>query len=63
MLPLHALAHLTRVLADQRKYRLLGAGEIVTTGTITDAWPIAPGERWTSDYGGLGVNGLTLDFS
>jgi len=51
------------VLADQPEYRPLGAGEIVTTGTITDAWPIAPGERWTAEYGALGVDGLTLDFS
>jgi 2-keto-4-pentenoate hydratase len=49
--------------ADQREYPPLGAGEIVTTGTITDAWPIAPDERWSSDYGGLGVDALTLDLS
>ena len=29
----------------------LRAGELVTTGTITDAWPIAPGQAWSSDYG------------
>jgi hypothetical protein len=43
--PLHALAHLTYVLADQPEFPALGAGEIVTTGTIIDAVPIAPGER------------------
>ena len=41
-------------------YRALAAGEIVTTGTLTDAWPIAPGETWESDYGDLPVGGLAL---
>jgi 2-keto-4-pentenoate hydratase len=57
------LAHLTRVLANQPDYAPLSAGEIVTTGTLTDAWPIASGERWQSDYGSLGLDGLTADFS
>jgi hypothetical protein len=34
----------------------------VTTGTITDAWPVAAGETWSSDYGALGLEGLTLSF-
>jgi 2-oxo-3-hexenedioate decarboxylase len=61
--PALALVHLVRVLADQPQAPLLAAGEIVTTGTITDAWPVAPGETWTSDYGQLGIEGLTLSFS
>ena len=58
--PALALAHLARVLADQTDMPGLAAGEIVTTGTITDAWPVAPGESWTSDYGSLGLRGLSL---
>ena len=61
--PLHALAHLTRVLADQPEHAPLVAGEIVTTGTLTDAWPITPGECWQSDYGSLRLDGLTAVFS
>ena len=41
----------------------LAAGEVITTGTVTDAWPVAPGETWTSDYGALGIPGLTVTFS
>jgi 2-keto-4-pentenoate hydratase len=41
----------------------LAAGEIVTTGTITDAWPVAAGETWSSDYGALPIEGLTLRFT
>ena len=58
--PALALAHLVRVLADQRQFPGLAAGEIVTTGTLTDAWPVAPGETWSSDYGALDLPGLRL---
>lgn len=58
--PAHALAHLRDVLAAQPDSRPLAAGELVTTGTITDAWPVARGDTWTSDYGALPVRGLRL---
>jgi 2-oxo-3-hexenedioate decarboxylase len=58
--PALALAHLAAVLAEQPEHPPLAAGELVTTGTITNAWPIAPGERWESAYGTLGLEGLTL---
>jgi 2-oxo-3-hexenedioate decarboxylase len=58
--PVLALAHLAEVLAEQPAAPPLAAGEVVTTGTITGAWPIAPGETWTSGYGDLGLPGLTL---
>ena len=61
--PLNALAHLVHVLAGQPQFAPLGLGEVVTTGTITDAWPVSAGETWTSDYGTLGLEGLTLEFA
>jgi len=61
--PALALAHLARVLATQPWAPALAAGEVITTGTVTDAWPVAPGETWTSDYGALGLGGLTLTFT
>jgi len=61
--PALALAHLTRVVDEKPSQTPLSAGEIITTGTITDAWPIERGQRWTSDYGDLGLNGLTVTFS
>jgi 2-oxo-3-hexenedioate decarboxylase len=60
--PAHALAHLIRVLDDQPAHQPLGAGEIITTGTITNMWTIAIGERWTSDYGSLGLHGPSVSF-
>jgi 2-oxo-3-hexenedioate decarboxylase len=61
--PALALAHLAGVLARQPRFPPLAVGELVTTGTITDAWPVAPGETWSSDYGALGLPGITLSFS
>jgi 2-keto-4-pentenoate hydratase len=51
------------VLAQQPQFPPLAAGEIVTTGTVTDAWPVVSGETWTSDYGALGLSGMTLTFT
>ena len=61
--PALALGHLARVLSEQPWAPPLAAGEIVTTGTITDAWPVAPGDTWSSDYGALGLSGMVLAFS
>jgi 2-oxo-3-hexenedioate decarboxylase len=61
--PALALAHLARTLAEQPGAPSLAAGEIVTTGTITDAWPIVAGETWSSTYGSLGLDGLTVTFT
>jgi 2-keto-4-pentenoate hydratase len=61
--PALALAHLARVLATQPRSPPLAAGEVVTTGTLTDAWPVRAGQTWTSDYGALGLRGLALTFT
>ena len=61
--PALALAYLARVLAGQPRAAPLAAGEIVTTGTVTDAWPVAAGQTWSSDYGALPLTGLRVTFS
>lgn len=58
--PALALLHLARALAVQPQFPPLAAGEIITTGSLTDAWPICAGETWSSDYGALGIGGLTV---
>lgn len=61
--PVTALAHLAGVLAQQPQFEPLAAGEIITTGTLTAAMPIRPGETWSSQYQGLPVTGLSLTFT
>lgn len=44
--PLQALAHFARALHHCPGAPALRAGDVVTTGTWTDAWPVVPGQRW-----------------
>jgi 2-oxo-3-hexenedioate decarboxylase len=60
--PLNALAFLIEVLAKQPEAPPLAAGEIVTTGTLTDAHPVAAGETWSTSFSGLPLAGLTITF-
>ncbi|HEX6003891.1 MAG TPA: hypothetical protein VFZ14_07855 [Burkholderiales bacterium] len=58
--PALALAFLADLVARQPQFDALAPGEVVTTGTLTAALPIAPGQTWGSEYGGLPVTGLRL---
>ncbi|MEN9631078.1 MAG: 2-hydroxyhexa-2,4-dienoate hydratase [Pseudomonadota bacterium] len=58
--PLHALAHLVQVLADGPADDRLQPGEWVSTGTLTDALPIQPGQVWTTALQGVALPGLKL---
>lgn len=60
--PLAALAHLVDLLARQGAAPL-AAGEIVSTGTLTDAHPVASGETWSTEIRGLPLQGLTVHFA
>ena len=61
--PLLALAHVIEILAKQPDAPPLAAGEVVSTGTITDAHPVAPGERWRTDLHGFATRNLEVEFS
>jgi 2-oxo-3-hexenedioate decarboxylase len=60
--PLLALGHLAEVLARDPHNPPLRAGEVVTTGTLTRAFPIAPGETWTTSLEGIALDGLAVSF-
>ena len=60
--PLLALAHLVGVL-EKSGAEPLAAGEIVSTGTLTDAHPVAPGETWSTQFVGLPLPGLKVTFA
>ncbi len=57
--PLHALQHFARELQRCPGGPSLAAGDIVTTGTWTDAWPVEPGQRWRSVFD-EGLASLTI---
>jgi 2-oxo-3-hexenedioate decarboxylase len=60
--PLVALAYLVEALSVQPDAPPLTAGELISTGTLTDAHPVSPGERWTTELSGLPLPGLTIRF-
>ncbi|MFZ5692026.1 MAG: 2-keto-4-pentenoate hydratase [Pseudomonadota bacterium] len=60
--PLSALRHLVDVLAADPHNPPLAAGEIVTTGTLTRAYPVSPGETWSTTLSGIPLPGLSIRF-
>lgn len=48
--PLHALLHFLVALRDCPGAPDLLPGEVVTTGTWTDAWPVTAGQTWQADF-------------
>jgi 2-keto-4-pentenoate hydratase len=60
--PLHALWHLNQLLKEQPGFQPLRAGEIITTGTWTDPYPIEAGQTWITAFSGIALPGLTVSF-
>jgi len=61
--PLSALRYLVNLLAHDPFNGPLDAGEIVTTGTLTRAFPIKPSETWSTTPYGIALDGLRVRFS
>ncbi len=61
--PVSALRHLVEAIAQDAEASPLAAGDIITTGTITRAFPVHPGERWTTSIDGLALPGLDVAFA
>jgi len=61
--PAHALAFLADLLAKQAFMQPLAAGELVSTGTITDALPVMAGEIWSTEINGLPLQNLTISYT
>ncbi|HEV2431171.1 MAG TPA: decarboxylase, partial [Burkholderiales bacterium] len=60
--PLISLGYLVDLLEKQPEAEPLREGEIITTGVLTDAHPVAPGETWRTEISGLPLKGLTITF-
>jgi 2-oxo-3-hexenedioate decarboxylase len=58
--PLSALKHLVELLALDGNKAPLAAGEIVTTGTVTKAFPVAAGQLWRTAVHRLPLKGIEL---
>lgn len=60
--PVSSLRHLIDLLAHDQLNPTLAAGEIVTTGTLTRALPVAPGETWTTELTGIALDSISVRF-
>ncbi|MDP3226188.1 MAG: fumarylacetoacetate hydrolase family protein [Rubrivivax sp.] len=60
--PLLALQHFVSELRACPGAPDIRAGDLVTTGTWTDAWPVQAGQRWSASYTS-GLGSLSVDFS
>jgi 2-oxo-3-hexenedioate decarboxylase len=58
--PLSALRNVVEVLAKDKVNQPLAAGEFITTGTVTRAFPIAKDEVWSTEFSGAPFEGLTV---
>jgi 2-oxo-3-hexenedioate decarboxylase len=58
--PLSALRHFVETLPRFPMSRGIEAGDIVTTGTLTRAFPVAAGERWSTALNGVPLQGVAL---
>ena len=58
--PLAALRHLVEVLAADPSSPPLTAGEVITTGTLTNAYPIKVGEVWSTVISELPLTDIRL---
>lgn len=59
--PALCLAEFVSVVAAQPGAEPLQPGELISTGSLTAAPPIAAGERWSVEADGLNVSPLTVD--
>ena len=60
--PAMALGYLAEVLARRDDAPPLAPGEIVSTGTLTDAHPVRVGETWSTQWGTDVLDGLEVEF-
>jgi 2-keto-4-pentenoate hydratase len=60
--PLSALCHLVELLENDPVNPPLAAGEIISTGTLTKAMPVAAGETWTAKPSGIAIEGVAVRF-
>jgi len=59
--PVDALRQWVEAMQAQPRHWPIRAGNVVTTGTITDAWPMKPGMRFETRLSDLRLAALTLE--
>jgi 2-oxo-3-hexenedioate decarboxylase len=60
--PLQALRHLAELTENDPHNPPLSAGDIISTGTLTLAMPVAAGQRWTAKVSGIPLEDINIGF-
>ncbi len=60
--PIQALGFLMDILSADPDSPALSEGQVVTTGTLTDAVPIVSGDRWSTRIDGVDLPGAGITF-
>ena len=61
--PLSALRHFVDGAAKYPDDYALKPGDLITTGTLTKALPIAPGETWSTELSGIPLPPMRITFT
>lgn len=61
--PLSALKAMADGLPDTALASTVSSGDVVTTGTLTRAFPVAPGESWETRVAGLPLADMAISFT
>ena len=61
--PLSALRHFVVNAAKHSDDYVLRPGDLITTGTLTKALPIAPGESWSTELSGIPLSPMRIAFT
>lgn len=61
--PVHALWQLHQLLQTQPQCAPLAAGDIIASGSWCAAYPVAPGQDWSTAFSNLGLHGLNISFT
>jgi 2-oxo-3-hexenedioate decarboxylase len=61
--PVSALLHIVKALAQDTEAAPLAAGDIISTGTVTRAFTVVAGERWTTEIAGIHLPAMDVTFT
>jgi 2-oxo-3-hexenedioate decarboxylase len=60
--PVSALRHLIQGISQDAEAQPVKAGDVITTGTVTRAFEVIPGEHWMTEVSGIDLPGLDVTF-
>ena len=60
--PLNAIRHLAKLNEIGISRYKIAVGQVITTGTVTNAYSLSHGETWVTKFKGLDIEGINVEF-